>query len=131
MVRLAEEDRTLGLGWVAAKHPGHYMVLEELVYGYSWVEVEVVVVGVGSRRMLEVFSRSAGAAEAQGGELTGIAAEEDNPAVEGRSLAKVVRSLAAEVHSLVEEVGHNWVAGKGSCYVADLPGIADLGRPWL
>lgn len=107
------------------------MVLEELAHAHSWVAVKVVIVGVGSRRKLEVFSRSAGAAEVHGGELTGTAAEEDNPAVEGRSLAEVVRSLAEEAHILVEVVGHSWVAGEGSRRVAGLPGIVDLGRTWV
>jgi len=130
-VRLAEEDRILGLGWVAANHSVHYMVSEELAHGQNWVEVEVVIVGVGSRRNLEVFPRSAGAAEAHGGKLTGTAAEEDNPVVEGHSLVEVVRSLAVEVHSLVEVVGHSWVVGEGSRRVAGLPGIVGPGRTWL
>jgi len=83
-----------------------------------------------------VTLRSArGSAEGAGlsdGELTGTAAEEDAPAVEGHNLAEVVRSLAAAVHMPVEVVGHSWVAGEGSRCVAGLPDIADLERKtWL
>lgn len=124
-------DHTLGLGWVAASHPGRCMVLAELAHDHSWVAVKVVIVGAGRRRKLEVLSRSAGAAEVYGGELTGTAAAGDIPGVEGRSLVGVVRSLAEAVHILVGVVGHSWVAGESSRRVAGLPGIVDLGRTWV
>lgn len=70
-VHLAEVDHTLGLGWVAASHPGRCMVLAELAHDHSWVAVKVVIVGAGRRRKLEVLSRSAGAAEVYGGRTHG------------------------------------------------------------
>jgi len=134
-VRRAGEGRTLDLGWVAANHSGHHcMVLEveEPAHGHNWVEEEVVIVGVvGSLRKLEVFLRSAEAGGFNGGDLTDTAAEADKPVLGDRSLAEVVRSLAEEVHILVEVVGHSLVAGEDSRRVGGLPGIADLGTTWL
>lgn len=134
-VRRAGERRTLDLGWVAANHPGHHcMVLEveEPAHGHSWVEEEVVIVGVvGSLRKLEVFLRSAKAGDFNGGDLTDTAAEADKSVLGDRNLAEVVRSLAEGIHIPVEVVGHSLVAGEDSRRVAGLPGIADLGRTWL
>jgi len=134
-VRRAGERRTLDLGWVAANHPGHHcMVLEveEPAHGHSWVEEEIVIVGVvGSLRKLEVFLRSAKAGDFNGGDLTDTAAEADKSVLGDRNLAEVVRSLAEGIHIPVEVVGHSLVAGEDSRRVAGLPGIADLGRTWL
>lgn len=134
-VRRAGEGRTLDLGWVAATHSGHHcMVLEveEPAHGHSWAEEEVVIVGVvGSLRKLEVFLRSAKADDFNGGDLTDTAAEADKSVLRDRNLAEVVRSLAEEIHILVEVAGHSLVAGEDSRRVAGLPGIADLGRTWL